>query len=87
MDVNRNDPVKMALTADLQQAALEHVATKTYRTYTGQWNMFVRWRDALTVPRVPHPATDGTLAMYQQSVVNGVKTFAPVKDASAAIAF
>ena len=49
--------------------------------------MFVRWCDALAVPRVPLPATDGTVAMYLQSVVNGAKTFAPVKAASAAIAF
>ncbi len=28
LDVNRNDPVEMALAADLQQAALEHAATK-----------------------------------------------------------
>ncbi len=35
LDVNRNDPVEMAFAADLQQAALEHVATKTCKTYTG----------------------------------------------------
>ena len=33
MGVNRNDPVEMALAADLEQAALEHVATKTCKTY------------------------------------------------------
>jgi hypothetical protein len=49
--------------------------------------MFVRWCDALIVPRVPLPATDGTVAMYMQSVTNTAKTFAPVKAASAAIAF
>jgi hypothetical protein len=49
--------------------------------------MFVRWCDALTVPRVPLPATDGTMAMYLQSVMNGAKTFAPVKAASVAFAF
>jgi hypothetical protein len=49
--------------------------------------MFVRWCDALKVPRVPLLAVDGTMAMYLQSVVNGAKTFAPVKAASAAIAF
>ena len=42
LDVNRDDPVEMALAADLQQAALDHVASKTCKTYTGQWNMFVR---------------------------------------------
>ena len=42
LDVNRSDPVEMALAADLQQAALEHVASSTCKTYTGQWNMFIR---------------------------------------------
>ncbi len=42
LDVNRNDPVDMALAADMQQAALENVASTTCKTYTGQWNMFVR---------------------------------------------
>jgi hypothetical protein len=74
------------LAADLHHAALEHVATKTCKPYTCQWNMFVRWCDALTVPRAPLPTTDGTVAMYLQSVMNDAKTFAPVKAASAAIA-
>jgi integrase len=87
LDVNWNDPVEMALAANLHHAALEHVATKTCKTYTGQRNMFVRWCDALTVPRVPLPSTDDTMAMYLQSVENGAKTFAPVKAASAAFAF
>jgi hypothetical protein len=87
LDVNRNDPVEMALAADLQKTALEHVATKTCKSHTGRWNTIVRWCDALTVPRVPLPTTYGTVAMYLQSVVNGAKTFAPVKAASAAIAF
>jgi hypothetical protein len=34
LDVNRSDPVEMALAADLQQAALDHVATSTCKTYT-----------------------------------------------------
>ena len=55
LDVNQNDPVEMVFAADLEQAALEHVAANTCKTYTGQWNMFVRWCDALTVPRVPLP--------------------------------
>ena len=49
--------------------------------------MVVCWCDSLTVPRVPLPATDGTMAIYIQSVVNGAKTFAPEKAASVAIAF
>ncbi len=77
----------MALAADLQQAALEHVASTTCKTYTCRWNIFVRYCDALKVPRVPLLAADGTLAMYLQSIMNGAKTFAPVKAASAAIAF
>ena len=66
LDVNRNDPVEMALAADLQQAALDHVAAKTCKTHIGQWNMFVRWCDALIVPRVPLPTADGTVPMYLQ---------------------
>ena len=81
LDVNRNDPVEMALAAALQQAALEHVAAKLCKTYTSQWNMFVRWCDSLNVPRVPLPTTDGTVAMYMQSVAIGAKTFAPVNAA------
>jgi hypothetical protein len=61
LDVNRSDPVEMALAAHLQQAAREHVAAKTCKTYTE--------------------------AMYMPSVANNAKTFAPVKSASAAIAF
>ncbi len=38
-------------------------------------------------PRSSLPASDGTVALYMQSVMNGAKTFAPVKAASAAIAF
>ncbi len=33
------------------------------------------------------PASDGTVALYMQSVMNGAKTFALVKAASTAIAF
>ncbi len=41
----------------------------------------------MEVPRVRLPATDVTVALYLQSVVNMAKTFAPVKAAPAAIAF
>ena len=75
------------MAANLQEAALEHVAAKTCKTYTCQWNIFVRRCDALNVPRVLLPSTDGTVAMYLQSGANGAKPFAPVKAASAAIAF
>jgi len=87
LNVNREDPVELALAADLKQAALDHVAASTCKEYTGQWNMFVAWCDALAEPRVSSPASDGSVALYLQSVVNGAKTFAPVKAASAAIAF
>ena len=38
-------------------------------------------------PRATLPASNGTVAMYMQSVMNNAKSFAPVKAASAAIAF
>ncbi len=38
-------------------------------------------------PRVPLPASDALVALYLQTVVNDAKSFAPVKAASAAIAF
>jgi hypothetical protein len=87
LDVNRKDPVEMALAADLQRSALAHVAESSCKTYTGQFNLFVAWCGALAEPRVPLPASDATVALYLQSVANAAKTFAPVKAASAAIAF
>ena len=41
LDVNRSDPVELALAADLQRSALGHVAASSCKKYTGQWNMFV----------------------------------------------
>jgi len=70
MDVNRMDPVEMALTADLQWSALAHVAISSCKKYAGQWNMFVRWYGSLKEPRVMLPATDNSVAMYLQSVIN-----------------
>jgi hypothetical protein len=49
--------------------------------------MFVTWCEALAVPRTSLPASDATVALYLQAVMNGAKTVAPVKAASAAIAF
>lgn len=86
-DVNREDPVESALAADLRKSAVENVAQSTAKTYTGQWNLFVEWCGSLVIPRSPLPAEDATVALYLQSVMNGAKTFAPVKAASAAIAF
>ena len=77
----------LALAADLQKSALGHVARSSCKTYTGQWNLFVAWCESLAELRVPLPVSDGSLALYLQAVVNGAKSFAPVKAASAAIAF
>jgi hypothetical protein len=63
LDVNREDPVEMALAADLQKSALAHVADFSCGKYTGQFNMFVVWCDALAEPRATLPASDGTVAM------------------------
>ena len=49
--------------------------------------MCVTWCDALAEPRASLPASDDTVAHYMQSVMNGAMKFAPVKAASAAIAF
>jgi hypothetical protein len=87
LDVNREDPVELALASDLQKSALSHVAESSCDKYTGQFNMIVNWCVALAEPRVSLPASDGTVALYMQSVMNGAKTFALVKAASAAIAF
>ena len=84
MDVNRSDPVELALADDLQRSALAHVATSSCKKYTGQWNIFVRWCGSLKEPRVTLPATDISVAVYLQSVMNNTKTVGPVK---AAIAF
>ncbi len=87
MHGNRADPVELALAADLQKSALSHVAESPCDKYSGQFNMFVAWCDARAEPRDTLPASDGTVVLYLQSVINTVKTFAPVKAASAAIAF
>ncbi len=49
--------------------------------------MFVTWCEALAEPRASLPASDAMVALSVQSVMNSAKTFAPVKAASAAIAF
>ena len=87
MDVNRADPVEVELASDLHRSALAHVAGSTCVKYEGQFRMFVAWCNSLAVPRLPLPASDATVAMYLQSVMNSAKTFGPVKAASAAIAF
>ncbi len=88
LDVNREDPVEMALAADLQKSALTHVAVSSCGKYTGQFNMFVAWCEAVAEPRASLHASDATVALYLQAVINDAKTFAPVKAAaSTAIAF
>ncbi len=64
LDVNREDPMELALAADLQQAALDHVAASTCKKYTSQWNLLVAWCNALAEPMVPLPASDGSVALY-----------------------
>ena len=87
LDVNREDPVEMALAANLQRSALSKVAASSCDKYTGQFNMFVAWCEARAEPRASLPASEATVALYLQSVMNNAKTIAPVKAASAAIAF
>jgi len=87
LDVNREDPVELALAADLQKAAISHVAGPSCKTYKGQWNLSAAWCDAIKLPRATMQATDATVVLYLTSVVNRAKTFAPVKAAPAAIAF
>ncbi len=41
LDVNREDPVEMALAADLQWSALAHVANSSCKKYTCQFNLVV----------------------------------------------
>ena len=64
MDVNRDNPVVLALAADLQNAAISHVAGSSCNTYASKWNMFVAWRDAQEMPRVTLLATDATVSLY-----------------------
>ncbi len=87
MDVNWEDPSELELAVDLNVSAISHVTGSTCNTYSCQFNMFVYWCASLAVPRAPLPASDATVALYLQSVVNRTKPFAPVKAVSATIAF
>jgi len=42
LDVNRDDPVDVALAARLQHSAMAHVAGSTSKEYVGPWNKFVK---------------------------------------------
>ena len=81
------DPVEVALVGRLQQSAMAHVAESTSASYVGSWNAFVSWCGSLARPRRALPADDMTVAMYLQVVADGAQSFAPVKQASASIAF
>ena len=59
LDVNRKDPVEMALVIDLQRSSLAHVAESPCGTYTGPINLvqlIVAWYDAKAEPRWSLPA-------------------------------
>ena len=62
LDVNREDPVKLALAADLQRSALAQVAVSSRGKYTGHFNMFVTWCKALAEPRASLSTSDATAA-------------------------
>ena len=49
--------------------------------------MFVALCDSLAGLRLFLPASNGTMALYLQTVMNGAKTFSPYTASSAAIAF
>ena len=68
LDVNRKDPVEMALALDTQRSALAVVAESSAGKYTGQFNRFVSWCDALAEPRASLPASDATVALNMQSL-------------------
>ena len=87
MDVNRANPVVMALATDMQRSMLANLAVSSCGMYTGRLNTFVALCEALVKPKASLPALDDTVALYLDSVMNGAKTFAPVMAASAAIAF
>ena len=79
--------MEVALAARLRESAAMHVAGSKAEAYMGPWNHFMDWCASLKVPRCPLPADDMTVALYLQSVVKRANTFAPVKNASVAIAY
>ena len=87
LDDNREDPVELTLASDLHKSVLSHVAESSCGKYTCQLSMFVAWCDTLAEPRASLPASDDTVALCMQFVMNGAKIFAPVKVAFAAVAF
>ena len=64
MDINREDPVEVELSADLHVSAQSHVAGSTCNTYVGQFNIFFQYCASLAVPRAPLPASDATVPLY-----------------------
>ena len=87
LDVNLENLVEMASAANLQKSTLAHVAVTSCGEYTGKFNMFSAWCEAVAEPKVSLPPSDAMVALYLQAVINGAKTLAPVKAASAAVAF
>ena len=79
--------MEVALAARLQHFAMAPVAGSTSKEYVGPWNKFVIWCGERLSERCPLPASNFTVALYLQSVADGVKTFAPVKSHSATIVF
>ncbi len=39
-DINKDDPIEVALASRLQNSALAHVAASTSKAYVGPWNAF-----------------------------------------------
>ena len=87
LDVNREDPVEVALAARVQHSAMAHVAGSTSKGYVGPRNAFVKWFGERLSERCPLPVTDLSVVLYLQSVADEAKFFAPLKSHSAAIAF
>ena len=87
LDIDRDDPVEVALAARVHYSATTHVVGIASKKYVGPWNKFMKWCGERLSKRCPFPASDFTVALYLQSVADGAKTFAPMKSHSAAIAF
>ena len=84
---NESDPVEVALATGLRESAATHVASSTAAAYRWPWAHFVNLCASLAAPRCPLLDEEITVALYLQSLVERSSIFAPVKSASAAIAF
>ncbi len=63
LDVNREDPVEVAVAARVQHFAMAHVVGSTSKAYVGPWNAFVKWCGEHLYERCPLPASDFTAAL------------------------